>query len=338
VAEYRVEERSLIYGALKRNLWEPMLGWIPLSASANTLTLLGNLNGALASALLLLFPASRAAWAAAGLLYFSYLCLDNLDGAQARRTGGGTPLGEVLDHWLDCVNGVLLFAATAHMLGLTGLHALLPVALASLSYVVTFWEQRVSGKMILMEVGNTEGLVALSLLGVGGSIAGPDLVTRARFVAGLTVADVFYALVLCTLAVTVLAPAWRVRRRALDLLPFVAVHGALLAWGWSGEVPFAAACGLFVALTPLVAGRMLIARVVRPSLRPDWLVLAGTAAASAIGLLFRPGAAVEAVLGGGLLAIAGVRAASDLAGALGALSQHLRAGELLSRFVRAGAR
>src|SRR5436190_10189796 len=107
--EYRVEDRSLVYGPLKRIVWTPMLRWVPLKMSANTLTLLGSLMCAVASLLLLFLPLSRAAWGVASILYFSYLCFDNLDGMHARRTSGGTPLGEVLDHWLDSINGVLMF-------------------------------------------------------------------------------------------------------------------------------------------------------------------------------------------------------------------------------------
>jgi phosphatidylglycerophosphate synthase len=68
----------------------------------------------------LFFPVSMdaAALIAVGVLNFMYCFADNLDGRQARRLKKSSPIGEYLDHGLDCVTSLL---STAVLVGCGGL-------------------------------------------------------------------------------------------------------------------------------------------------------------------------------------------------------------------------
>lgn len=330
--EYIVDERSLIYGFLKKHLWTRMLSWIPLSMSANTLTLLGALTANFASLLLFVRPSARWSWGVASVLYFAFLCIDNLDGAQARRTGGGSPLGEVLDHWLDGITGGVVFMAVLRAMEVTGPRAWIIVALGSLSYVLTFWEQRVTGKIIFAALGNAEGLVAMSGLCAAGAIFGPETVRRTALIGTWTIVDAFFVLTLVSTLYTVAAPLVRVRRDAANILTMLLPYAALLAWAGATRVlPDAAVLLLFVFLTPATAGRMLLSRVLqRPELRANLPLCLGTALAATLAIGLRLAPATQRAMLLALVLYAVARAALDLIGAIRALVQYLRPGELLA--------
>lgn len=355
--EYSVVDRSLVYGPLKRLVWTPMLRCVPLTMSANTLTLIGSLMCATASTLLFVLPLSRFAWGAASVLYFLYLCVDNLDGMQARRTGGGTPLGEVLDHWLDSVNGVFMFMAGLRALDIGGWRALTVMALASLSFSFLYWEHRIRGQMVLGALGTAEGIVAVSAFCVAGALISPSVLVHTPVVLSLggggrlfcigecmvpvarglriTAADAFFYFVLVNLLFTVAAPIRRVRGRAGDIVTMLVVNGALLLWGCFGAVPSILTSALFVLLTPLTAGRLLIARVTnRTDFEPDRLLRAGVLAGAAVSLIARPGAIVETVAMALLVAYAGGQVTYDFVRSMRGLSSCLRAGETLAVLLR----
>jgi len=86
---------------------------LPRSISPNAISLFGG-GCAMASSALVVFGASRGSAGAhcmAGVFWFAYQLADVTDGAQARGTGQGTPLGGVVDHCTDAV--VCVFGAIA---------------------------------------------------------------------------------------------------------------------------------------------------------------------------------------------------------------------------------
>jgi phosphatidylglycerophosphate synthase len=328
--EYRVVDRSPVYAAMKRFVWTPMLAWVPLAVSANTLTLLGTGLAFAASALLYAFPDARASWGAAALLYFAFLCLDNLDGPQARRTGGGTPLGEMLDHWLDALSGGLIFAAALRALDVSGPLAWLLVGLAVLSYTATYWELRTTGRMVLAEVGNTEGLLAVSALCLAGALLGPEAL-RGASLFGWTLADVYVVGTVLTTLYTVAGPVVRVRRAYGTLAWLFAPYLALFGWAWAQALPSAPVVLLFVALAPATAGRMLLGRVLeRPALGAEPVLCGGTVLAALACVALSPPPAAQAYALYLLLAYGAARTALDFRLAVRTLSHHLRPGELLA--------
>ena len=92
-------------------VFEPLLaGLVRLGVGPNALTVAGLVLCLGAGALLV---AGMIRWA--GVMFLVGSALDMFDGALARRTGGGTPLGAFLDSSLDRVGeGALLCALTYH--------------------------------------------------------------------------------------------------------------------------------------------------------------------------------------------------------------------------------
>ena len=147
--QYQVIDNSSWQPFFDKILYRRLLEMIPLSISANTLTLIGNLTGWLAVVLLLFLPQlspvrhglQALMLVGAALLFFVFVSLDVLDGRQARRTSGGTPWGEFLDHWLDSFN-IAIFSLSQgivlgmHVLGigLLAMTALLVFTLQLLGY------------------------------------------------------------------------------------------------------------------------------------------------------------------------------------------------------------
>jgi phosphatidylglycerophosphate synthase len=319
---------------MKRLVWTPMLAYVPLRVSPNTLTLLGTGLAFLASALLYTFPEARWSWGAAGVLYSAFLCLDNLDGPQARRTGGGTPLGEMLDHWLDALSGGLIFAAALRALEVSGPLAWLLMALAGLSYTATYWELRISGRMVLAEVGNTEGLLAVSALCLAGAAFGPQAL-RGVALFGVTLTGAYVATTVATTVYTIVMPLLRVRYAQGILLWAAVPYIAVLAWAWTTPLPAAPVVFLLVVLTPGTAGRLLLGRVLeRPSLAADPLLCGGAALAALVSFTLRPPPAMQAYALYLLIAYGTARTVLDFRLAVRTLSHHLRPGEFLGLLVR----
>lgn len=117
--------------------WSYQLGMTPNQVTATSATFSGS------AILLLLFarPAPVMGFSVAVLLAVGY-ALDSADGQLARLTGGGTPVGEWLDHVVDSVKTCSLHLAVLvsfYRSGSTGLALLAPVlftAAASITFFV----------------------------------------------------------------------------------------------------------------------------------------------------------------------------------------------------------
>ena len=118
-----------------------MLEFLPDSWSPNHLTLASTLACATSFLLATLANESTPAMLAAALLVFAYVSLDNMDGAQARRTNRSSRLGEFLDHWLDTLNNGFVVLGACFAVGLEPLLTLLVLSAPTLAFfgVQNFW-------------------------------------------------------------------------------------------------------------------------------------------------------------------------------------------------------
>lgn len=107
--EYKSIDNSLLTPAFKKYIVVPCSAYMPLSVHPNLITVFSFFFSVLALTLSYLYPLTWWAHFFIGILILLYLIGDHLDGMQAKRRGGGTPLGEFLDHFLDVItNGILL--------------------------------------------------------------------------------------------------------------------------------------------------------------------------------------------------------------------------------------
>lgn len=333
---YHVEDRSILVPVFKRFVWQPVLRLIPDRCAANDLTLLGT-SCSLAAFLIAVFVTpSRLSMTAMALLVFTYLTFDNIDGAQARRTGTSTPLGEFLDHWLDAFNLTFLFLGAVISFGLSPERGVLIMVVACLSYGMTFWEQQVTGQVFMGRVGNVEGIVVTNLFYVAAAVVGPEALRSTALVAGYTAIDGLFVAALAACVSTVLGPIVRVRRRLFEP---VLIFGPVLFVG--AMFYFIPGLGsrppefLLALLTPTLAGRVLIGHLLKTRAQPDGLLLVGLPLlAGGMYLAGATPAQFEQLLIG-LTAYSALRSLLDFVRTLRALRAHLQPNEFLARFMRA---
>jgi len=106
---YHGQDNSICGRVFLNNFWEWCLKLMPTWVAPNLTTLSGGIFCAIATALAMhysptyteIFP--RWVCFAFVICLFLYQTMDNIDGKQARRTGAGSPLGELFDHGVDAL-------------------------------------------------------------------------------------------------------------------------------------------------------------------------------------------------------------------------------------------
>lgn len=328
---YHVQDDSILVPPLKRFVWGPLVPLIPASVSANSLTLLGTAMSGVAFGIAVCVPPTPLSMTLIAALIFGYLVLDNVDGAHARRTGTSSPLGEFLDHWLDALNLAFLFLGCIHTFHIPDGRAVFVMGTAVLSYTLTFWEQRVTGRMHMARVGNVEGIVLVILFYVAGALFGVEALTTTKLFWNQTVIDLFWYSAVLSTTTTSLGPVLRVRRRLMDVVEIVAPVAAVWLWYRFGSIAAHPACNLLMLLSPALAGRMLIARVTdQDSLGPDRFLQIATITGAIVSLAFGLSANVQLVALGLVTVYAGVQVGLDFVMTVRRLGDYLRPGELLA--------
>ena len=182
--KYSGQDKSLVY----KFILSPLAAWfvelLPLWVAPNLITLLGlaipaatYAAGHYYSPTLECGGVPRWLFLANGVGLFMYQTLDNMDGKQARRTGSGTPLGQLFDHGCDALNtffsgvnfGVTCCCGTRDPL-------LLSVVLLTptVPFFVGTWEEYHTGSLILPLInGPSEGLLVAVLLNITTFLFGP---------------------------------------------------------------------------------------------------------------------------------------------------------------------
>ena len=133
---YDCRDASLLLPWLSRWLFLPGLRLVPARVSANVLTLAAHLGTLLTLGAMLLGRQASSSLphilAAVGTLW--NMLIDNIDGAQARRTGTSSPLGEFLDHWSDAFNTPFMVIAYGYGMGCRPELIFVVLALSCLAY------------------------------------------------------------------------------------------------------------------------------------------------------------------------------------------------------------
>ena len=108
--KYTSPNLSLFERLFLNEFWEKVVYVYPVWLAPNLITLSGGSCLMIAYALSAYFSADclgeglpKEFYALAGVLLFMYQTLDGSDGKQARRTGSGSALGELMDHGVDAV-------------------------------------------------------------------------------------------------------------------------------------------------------------------------------------------------------------------------------------------
>lgn len=328
---YEVHDRSILVPPLKRFVWGPLLPLIPEHVSANSLTLLGTGMSAAAFAITVFIAPTRLSCVVIAMLVFGYLCLDNVDGAHARRTGTSSPLGEFLDHWLDALNLSFLFMGCVHTFQIPDDRAVAIMVLAVLSYTMTFWEQRVTGRIHMGLLGNVEGIVVVVLFYLAAAVFGVQTLIDNELFAGQTIIDFFWYSAIVNTAVTSLGPLLRVRKDFTHVIEVVVPVAGLGLWYAAGHVSAPHVCSILMLMSPALAGRMLIARVTgQENLGPDRFLLMSILVAAFASIAFQLAAGPQMVMLTLITLYATVLVTLDFVLTVRRLGDYLRPGELLA--------
>lgn len=330
-AKYEVKDNSVLTPFFKKWWWTPIVARIPESVSANTLTILGTVLSASAFAITAIFPVSRLTCTVAAILIFTYLTLDNIDGAHARRTKTSSPLGEFLDHWLDALNLSFLFVGGIHSWSIPPDRAVLVMMFAVWSYTMTFWEQKVTSRIHMAAVGNVEGIFVVVLFYVAGAIFGPETLINTPLLFGQTAIDIFWYSAICSVTYTTVMPLVRVRGHWRDVAEILGPVLALGLWYRYGEISAIGVCNVLMLMSPALAGRMLISRVTdQDQLGPDRFLQGAILVAAPAMVLFGASAGAQNVALSLILAYAILHVVLDFVGTVRRLGNYIRPGELLA--------
>lgn len=279
---YRSAQASLLLPLYRRLLWNRLLARMPVGFSPNAMTVVSTLCCAASFVAAALGRHNRLWLLAAAALVFAYLTLDNLDGAQARRTGRSSHLGEFADHWLDTLNNGFVVLGACLAAGLPDRLILLVLSAATLAFFAVQWELWHTGVFRMGRVGDVEGNTAVALLYVAIAVMGSDAL-QARPLAALPSAAVLLGCGVMAQALWTLGSAVsHVRERRGEFAPILLAHAALFAWASWGDVRPELYLAIAFLLNPVFTSRPVCGRLLgRHGALLDWLAVTGLVAAAA---------------------------------------------------------
>ena len=304
---YESAQQSILLPLYRRYLWKWVLDALPRSFPPNAMTIISTVCCAGSFLLATTMRHSSVAMFAAGFLVLCYFTLDNLDGAQARRIGRTSRLGEFLDHWLDTLNNGFVVLGVCIAAGLPDLLAFGVLCFASLAFFAVQWELRCTGVFRVGRVGDIEGNTTVVVLYLALACFGSDALWI-QPIQGLPSLAVLAGCGVIAQAIWTLYSALRhVRGDRADLLPIVFSHLILAVWAATGTLSTSTLLTLAFFLNPVftagaVCGRLL--RLTTPRL--DWFVVGALltgALSPVIGVPAAPHNAVGLTLAAGLASV-----------------------------------
>lgn len=126
----------------------------------------------------------------AGILYYTYHILDNLDGKQARRTGSSSPLGLLVDHGCDSITSFMMtnVMTSATKLSESSFNYFLVFSVASIPFYLAVWEQFQTGVLELgCFNGVDEGSLIFLILLIFTAVVGQNFWLQKLNIAGISV-------------------------------------------------------------------------------------------------------------------------------------------------------
>ena len=177
---YHGVDNSLCGRLFLNKFWERVVELVPCWLAPNLITLAGGVACAVAAGLAMVLSPQYASdvppWACFvyALCIFVYQTMDNIDGKQARRTGSGSPLGELFDHGVDSLVMGMFVMIVGSVLRAGALPTVLAGTVILGPFYLSHWEEYHAGILVMGELtGPTEMQVAVMLfLVVTGALGG----------------------------------------------------------------------------------------------------------------------------------------------------------------------
>lgn len=165
--DYSAENDSFVDHFIAKFILPPLLEKVvPWGLPANIITICSNTCVFIAFVIALLSVKNIfTLWFAIPVLIIAYLIGDCLDGGQARKTHTGSPLGEYMDHFLDCfVNAELIIPIIVcyHLTNSWVIFCILFVAY--ITQAAAFWERYSLGHMHFSKFSSTETVLTFNVI------------------------------------------------------------------------------------------------------------------------------------------------------------------------------
>lgn len=163
---YSAENASLLDAFMEAYIVKPLVNKLPYWLPANIITIISNSLVFLSFVIAMQCTKNNyRLWFLIPIFVCIYLIGDCLDGAQARRTKTGSPLGEFLDHFLDTfVNGELIIPILT-VYNVKNPYIVFSVLLvAYITQASAFWERFKNGHMHFGKFSSSESILTLTIL------------------------------------------------------------------------------------------------------------------------------------------------------------------------------
>ena len=166
--KYRCIDESILLPFLKSYVFSVLHRCIPYGVPANYLTLVSII--VIWSCFLYLIGVNNPDNLDTIIVFFAitiYVIFDHFDGLQAKKTGTGSPLGEILDHYSDVLNGSIILYLFFRILQIElGWIFYLVIWANLVAFTVTYLEQSIRKELYFGKIGSLEGvLLILFILG-----------------------------------------------------------------------------------------------------------------------------------------------------------------------------
>ncbi len=294
--EYHFEDHSILLRWGERPVLQPLVRALPLSITPNHVTIAGHLCGALG---FILTASARSVTPAVlvtvGLAVLLYTLADCIDGLFARHTRRTSPLGELLDHWLDAVTVPLVVLTLGLTLPVAGWLVFAGTVVTAFVHYATFVHGYRVGWVHLGPIGIIEGTCVGAAACVVTAVFGPELLGKVVLFGYSAAELLMIGLVLG--GASALLSMRGLRHWLRDFGRTTAMLLAVTIWFTFGQLPTAVAAFLALMISAGSEGRVIRARLLRVPLQAadpilGLLVLAG----AVLSLVMKPPAREQAVL------------------------------------------
>ncbi|KAK7201581.1 choline/ethanolamine phosphotransferase [Novymonas esmeraldas] len=164
--KYSGADFSIMSRYVLQRYWNFVVSLVPMTVAPNRITFTGFVIGVSSTVLLLyyfffeegVYPSWAMYYSAFAL--FAYQTLDAIDGKQARRTGAGSPLGELFDHGCDAFLTPFVLLNVCLATYMPSVERFWVLTLSSIGLFTAIWEQFSTGTFDLGYMsGPTEGIL-----------------------------------------------------------------------------------------------------------------------------------------------------------------------------------
>ena len=164
--QYRCIDESILLPFLKKYVFSVLHRCIPYGVPANYLTLVSII--VIWSCFLYLIGVNTPDDADIIIVFFAitiYVIFDHFDGLQAKRTGTGSPLGEILDHYSDVFNGSIILYLFFRILQIELSWIFYLVIWVNLvAFTITYLEQGIRKELYFGKIGSLEGVSMILII------------------------------------------------------------------------------------------------------------------------------------------------------------------------------